>query len=211
MDLRYRQRESPRRAAHCPRAGFVSLAIREAPFRCRHCATTGSPSLHPSGVFRRPGPQSPGASGCIQRPCSRRGLRRTRRRARLRSRFRHPRRVGPGQLPLRGFPLREPFRTRPAASGSGPFGPSLFAAGKYFSDSFRPAQYPRGKLQGKTGKSGTSGLLEPPKRPRLRPRSTFRTPVAPPLAPQGRFRRPPNARLYHSSAVRALRAGAKDC
>ncbi len=53
-DLAARQKKgSPRRAAHYPLGGFVSLASREAPFRCRHCATTGFPSLPSARRLRR--------------------------------------------------------------------------------------------------------------------------------------------------------------
>lgn len=76
-------RGSPRRAAHYPRGGFVSLASRKAPFRRRFV-------LRPvSRLFPRPASPPPGASpvpgdfGCFQRPCSRRGFGRTRTRARL--------------------------------------------------------------------------------------------------------------------------------
>ena len=55
------KRGSPRRAAHHPLGGFVSLASREAPFRRRHCATAGSPSLAPPGVSAARAPRpSPG-------------------------------------------------------------------------------------------------------------------------------------------------------
>ena len=57
--------------------------------------------------------------GCVQRPRSRRGLRRTRHRARLGFRLRPPRRFGLGPAPLRGRPLREPRLGLPPASGSG--------------------------------------------------------------------------------------------
>ena len=57
--------------------------------------------------------------GCVQRPRSRRGLRRTRHRARLGLRLRPPRRFGLGPAPLRGRPLREARLGLPPAFGSG--------------------------------------------------------------------------------------------
>jgi len=55
------QRESPRRAAHHPRGGFVSLASREAPFRRRHVRRPVPHLSHPSGVSAVRASQSPGS------------------------------------------------------------------------------------------------------------------------------------------------------
>ena len=144
------------------------------------CATAGSPSLHPFGVSAVRAPVSWGL-GCVQRPCSRRGLRRTRRRARFRFRFRPLPRLGPDRLSLRGHPLWEPFRTRPAASSPVLFGPSLslredrLTLRKGRRNIFQ--RFARKNRQ--IGQNRTSGA---PKTPPLAPPSRF---AAPPCAPAG--------------------------
>ncbi len=122
---RKEQRESPRRAAHHPRGGFVSLASRKAPFRRRHVRRPVSrlfpqPASPPLGAS-----PVPGDIGCFQRPRSRRGFGRTRTRARLGSPS--PASLGAsslGWLPFRGFPLPGPLRgPTPLRFGCVPFGP----------------------------------------------------------------------------------------
>ena len=113
------QRESPRRAAHHPLGGFVSLASREAPFRHRHVRRpvprlSPRPASPPRG---RPGLHR--GIGCVQRPRSRRGHLRTRHRARLGLRLRLPRRLRPRPGTLPGSPLRAPRLGLPPAFGSG--------------------------------------------------------------------------------------------
>ncbi len=59
---------SPRRAAHYPLGGFVSLASREAPFRRRHVRRPVFPSRSPVRRFRRPG--APVSRGPRLRPAT---------------------------------------------------------------------------------------------------------------------------------------------
>ena len=137
---RQTKKGSPRRAAHYPLGGFVSLASREAPFRCRHCAAAGFPSLPSARRLRRSA--APASQGHRLHPA-------TSQPSRLppnpeprppQAPFPAPSALRPRLVPSRSLPLQGPAsapRPPPVRLLSAP---SLPLADKYVNASSREAQ-----------------------------------------------------------------------